>query len=175
MISDLRRRRFTAVFDRLDANDDGVLDREDFLVIADKFAKQAGWEQDSPQAEGVRRLYAAWWTQFCVGADSNNDGVLTADELVTGVGAMDRSAFVGGAPMVFDVFDRSGEGLISPAEYRELLSIYGVDSAQADEIFARLDLDGDGYITREEFEELLMTFLFSEDEDDPGTLLFGYY
>jgi hypothetical protein len=35
--------------------------------------------------------------------------------------------------MLLDAFDPSGDGLISPAEYRAFLSLDGVDAAHADE------------------------------------------
>jgi Ca2+-binding EF-hand superfamily protein len=77
--------------------------------------------------------------------------------------------------VLFDAVDPSGDGVITPAEYRSFLAIYQVDGPQADEIVARLDLDGDGQVSRDEFASLWMEFCFSEDESSPGNWLFGPY
>ncbi len=174
-ISELRRRKFVALFHRLDVNANGVLERDDVLAMAEKFVARAGWAVDSAQARGMRKLFGVWWTVIAAAADANADGVITPDEWAIGAGSMDREAFVSTGEMVFDAFDRSGDGRISPAEYRAFLSLYGVDAGQADAIFARIDLDGDGHVTRAEFDSLFGDWGVSDDEDAPGNWLMGPY
>jgi Ca2+-binding EF-hand superfamily protein len=175
VISELKRRKIVAVFHRLDANGNGVLDRNDFSDICARYIQQGDWGHDSAQAEGMRALFHGWWDAISAAVDLDNDGVLTVDEFVDGAASLGGDSAEGVGPMLFDAFDPSGDGLISPAEYRAFLALYQVDAEQADETFARLDLDGDGHITREEFASLFMEFHASEDEDAPGNWLFGPY
>jgi Ca2+-binding EF-hand superfamily protein len=175
VISELKRRKSVAVFHRLDANGNGVLERNDFSVVCAGYIEQGGWAKDSAKAEGMRALFDGWWDAILAAADIDKDGVITADEFADAAATLGADASDGVGPMLFDAFDGSGDGLISPVEYRVFLSLYGVDAAQADETFARLDLDGDGRITREEFSSLFMEFVDSEDEDAPGNWLFGPY
>jgi Ca2+-binding EF-hand superfamily protein len=175
VVSELRRRKHVAVFDRLDANGNGVLERNDFSVVCAGYIEQSSWAEDSAKAERMRALFDGWWDAISAAVDIDKDGVLTADEFVEGSASSRPDAREWVGPMLFDAFDRSGDGVISPAEYREFLSLYGVDAAQADEIFARLDLDGDGHVTREEFGGLFMQWVGSGDEDAPGNWLFGPY
>jgi Ca2+-binding EF-hand superfamily protein len=173
MVSELKRRKFTAVFHGVDVNDNGVLDRDDLLRLAARYIEQGGWEQDSAQADGMRELFSRWWQALADAVDADKDGVISPDEFVAGLSSLDPEAFGATGPILFDVFDPSGDGLISPAEYRGLASIYGVDAAQADESFARIDLDGDGHVTREEFGVLFVEYLTSDDEGAPGNWLYG--
>merc|ERR1711967_11675 len=56
----------------------------------------------------------------------------------------------------FRVFDRGGNGLISSAELRHVLTNLAVTDAEADEMIREADVDGEGQINYEEFVRMMM-------------------
>ena len=86
----------------------------------------------------------------------------------------DQAALAQGGPALFDALDRSGDGVISPAEYRIFGMAYRL-AGDADELFARLDTDGDGQISREEFTQLWLEFVLGDDQSAAGNWLYGEF
>ncbi len=86
----------------------------------------------------------------------------------------DEAALAQGGPALFDALDQSGDGVISPAEYRIFATAYRIEG-ETDELFARLDTDGDRQISRDEFTQLWIEFVLGEDESAAGNWLYGEF
>jgi Ca2+-binding EF-hand superfamily protein len=59
--------------------------------------------------------------------------------------------------MTFDLMDADGDGFISPAELRSLMSALGqeITAARSVEVVVQADRNGDGKISLEEFAEFM--------------------
>jgi calmodulin len=59
----------------------------------------------------------------------------------------------------FKVFDKNGNGYISPAELRQVLTSLGekLSDEEVDEMVREADIDGDGQINYEEFLKMMMS------------------
>lgn len=62
----------------------------------------------------------------------------------------------------FKVFDRDGNGLISAAELRHVMTNLGekLTDEEVDEMIREADIDGDGHINYEEFVRMMMARWF---------------
>jgi len=172
MAGDVVRRKLTHLFKALDADGSNVLERRDFELIATRWAEHNDWPLDSEQSQSIHAFLMGWWEIFEGYCDANADGRLTLDEFIEGWGGRAAELHVG-AEVVFDAFDTDRSGMISVEEYRRFLLIYGMDASHADEDFARLDSDSDGALSRDEFSEIMVQFVFSDDPDARGNLLFA--
>ncbi len=174
MLSDLRRRKLTTAFNAIDFNRNGVVERADYTAVADKLSTLSGWEKGSDGDAAVHELLSAWWDRTKDSADLNDDGIVTCEEFCTMVDTADEAALAQGGPALFDALDQSGDGVISPAEYRIFGTAYRL-AGDADALFARLDADGDGQISRDEFTQLWLEFILGEDESAAGNWMFGEF
>ena len=174
MLSDLRRRKLTTAFNAIDFNGNGVVERADYTAVAEKLSALSGWEEGSDGDAAIHALFTAWWERTKDSADLNDDGVVTSEEFCTMVETADEAALAQAGPVLFDALDPSGDGVISPAEYRIFGTAYRI-AGDADELFARLDTDGDGQISRDEFTQLWLEFVLGEDESAAGNWLYGEF
>lgn len=69
-VSDLRRRKLTAVFDAVDNNDNGFWEFGDMQRIADGFAARNDWSEDSYEFQSLSKLLGDWWEWLRTGATS---------------------------------------------------------------------------------------------------------
>jgi len=67
-----------AVFQKMDANGDGAVSKDEFVAFHEARAKAAG--REAPSKERIEKRFAAM--------DANADGKLTKDELTAGWGRM---------------------------------------------------------------------------------------
>ncbi|WP_090047869.1 EF-hand domain-containing protein [Lentzea fradiae] len=169
MPSDLQTRKISFVFRAMDGDGDGVLRRSDFDLLADRWAAVRGGAHE----ERMRETLRAWWEALYATSDQDGDGGVTASELMSAVdgdGTM-IDLVVATAVAMFEAVDSDGDGRVSEAEYAQLVRAWtGGTSVHA---FARLDLDGDGYLSKQEFARHWLEFWAGDDEDAPGTYVFG--
>ncbi len=175
MASEFQRRKMAGVFDAMDADANGLLEREDFEALTERWVGIRGWEPGSSDYEHMRGILMGWWAGLVAMGDVNNDGKVSFDELmllVDRLGAM-RAEVEATADAMFDAIDESGDGRISVEEHKQVVEAWMGTGEGAEEAFPRLDLDGDGHLSRDEFRELWFEFWAGADESAPGQWMFG--
>lgn len=171
MASDLQRRKISGVFTAMDVDGDGFLQERDFQALADRWARRRG-PGDERRLTGIM---LSWWTTLLAASDLDRDDKVTLDEVLLVVDKLPDTpeAVTATADAMFEAIDENGDGLISAAEYRQLIEVWNGRPTDTDATFPLLDSDGDGMLSRDEFAALWLEFWAGDDAAAPGTLVFG--
>ncbi len=169
MASDFQRRKVAGVFNAMDANGDGFLEREDFAALTER------WARTRADRDRVTTIMMGWWDVLLAASDLDRDDTVTLDEVLAVVDRLPSmlGAVTATADTMFEAIDENADGLIDGAEYRRLIETWNGVETDTDAIFSKLDLDGDGVISHQEFTELWTEFWVGDDPDSPGSLVFG--
>ncbi|MEU3765848.1 EF-hand domain-containing protein [Amycolatopsis keratiniphila] len=171
MASDLQRRKVSGVFAAMDVDGDGFLEEQDFQALADRWARRRG-PGDERRLTGIM---LSWWTTLLAASDLNRDNKVTLDEVLLVVDKLPDTpeAVTATADAMFEAVDENRDGLISAAEYHQLIEVWNGCPTDTDATFPLLDSDGDGMLSRDEFAALWLEFWAGDDAEAPGTLVFG--
>lgn len=171
MASELQRRKVAGVFEAMDVDGDGLLEREDFEALAGR------WTEIGEDAAGLTEIMMGWWETLLAASDRNRDDKVSLEEVLLVVdrlpGMLD--AVKGTAGAMFEAVDRNGDDRISGAEYKRLIETWNGRPVDTEAVFHRLDLDGDGYLSRDEFTAFWVEFWAGDDPTSPGTWVFGRF
>ncbi|MFD1148446.1 EF-hand domain-containing protein [Saccharothrix hoggarensis] len=171
MASDLQQRKTSIVFTAMDVNGDGFLERADFEALTDRWEGIRGGAGHAR----LREIMMRWWDALRASSDENDDHRVSVDEVlsvVDNLGTM-LDLVVATAELMFEAVDEDGDGQVSAPEYARMIHAWTGNDAPTDAVFARLDLNGDGSISKSEFVSHWVEFWAGDDEDAPGTHVFG--
>jgi Ca2+-binding EF-hand superfamily protein len=171
MASELQRRKVTGVFTAMDADNDGFLAERDFQALAGRWARVRGPGDHTRLTE----IMLDWWASLLEVSDLDRNNLVTLDEVLLLVDRLTEmpEAVTSTAHAMFEAVDENGDGLISAAEYRQMVEAWYGGPADTDTIFPLLDGNGDGKLSRAEFTELWLEFWAGDTAEAPGTLVFG--
>jgi Ca2+-binding EF-hand superfamily protein len=136
------------LFEKLDSNGDGVLDKTELGSFAEKISEMTGQSADVDQI--LAKL------------DADEDGLVSQEEFKAGrpkgpppgmMGMMHGMQRHRGN--LFEKLDSNGDGVLDKTElssFAEKISEMTGQSADVDQILAKLDADEDGLVSQEEFE-----------------------
>jgi Ca2+-binding EF-hand superfamily protein len=169
MASDFQRRKVAGVFNAMDVDNDGFLEREDFAALTER------WVETRADRERVTTIMMGWWDVLLAASDLNRDNKVTLDEVLLVVDRLPTmlEAVTATADAMFEAIDENADGRIDAGEYRRLIETWNGVETNTDAIFPKLDLDGDGCISHKEFTELWTEFWVGDNPDSPGSLVFG--
>jgi len=180
-MTELQKAKQIHYFNVLDANDDGLLEKRDFIDVADRIADMRGYEDGSARHSAVRKELLRIWTnaRALSGAEGKAkvplEDWLAHEEKVLDSDVLIHSYVQGIAQAVFDILDADSDGVISEAEYLQFFRAFRGTEDQGARAFRKLDENGDGHLTRQEFLDAVTEFHLSDDPDAPGNWLFGPY
>ena len=141
-------RRFAIV----DTDGNGVWQREDCEELTRKLCETFGYAPDSAPGRAVADGQRALFDAMLAHMDANGDQEISRDEFAAGLSRAieDRSGFDtavrAAAVALIQMADRDGNGVLDPAEYRQLAAVYGTSADEAERTFSRLDLDRNGFL-----------------------------
>ena len=141
-------RRFAIV----DTDGNGVWQREDGEELTRRLCGTFGYAPDSALGRAVANGQRALFDAMLAHMDANGDQEISRDEFAAGLNRAieDRPGFDtavrAAAVALIQVADRDGNGVLDPAEYRQLAAVYGTGTDEAERAFSRLDLDRNGFV-----------------------------
>jgi len=178
-LTSFQKRKLGRMFEVMDVDRDGFVDRADFTHRVGALAALRGWETDSAEYERNLGFSLEEWQNLCESADANQDARVSREEFLrwADIFLIDRDAVRayarGDVQLIFDSMDVDGDGKLTVDEYSAYLEVCGVERSAADTFFAHADLNEDGHVTRAEMSHAMEEFLLSEDPAAGGNFLFG--
>ncbi len=169
-------RRFTV----MDANGNGVWDRDDYAQLTQRLCGAFGYAVDSAAGRAVAAGQHALFDALLAHMDANGDQEISPDEFAAAVGAAvdDRPGFAAAvrtaAEALVQVADGDHNGVLDATEYARLAGAYGASADAAAHAFGQLDLDHNGFLDTSELTVALSQFFASRDADAHGNLAFGH-
>eukprot|EP01053_Blabericola_migrator_P011547 Blabericola_migrator_1__11546@NODE_68_length_15625_cov_137_110426_g61_i0_p4_GENE_NODE_68_length_15625_cov_137_110426_g61_i0NODE_68_length_15625_cov_137_110426_g61_i0_p4_ORF_typecomplete_len563_score127_98Pkinase/PF00069_25/5_1e83Pkinase_Tyr/PF07714_17/8_7e53EFhand_7/PF13499_6/7_6e03EFhand_7/PF13499_6/3_8e12EFhand_7/PF13499_6/7_1e16EFhand_1/PF00036_32/0_0015EFhand_1/PF00036_32/0_00016EFhand_1/PF00036_32/1_1e05EFhand_1/PF00036_32/8_5e08EFhand_6/PF13405_6/0_00032EFhand_6/PF13405_6/3_9EFhand_6/PF134 len=138
-------KELTTIFQKLDTNDDGQLDRKELIEGYTQLMKLKKEEADSLTQDDIAREV----DKILESVDFDKNGYIEYSEFVTV--AMDKKVLLskGRLQAAFNLFDVDGSGKIAADELRRIL--HDVDDAQWAQIIGEVDQNGDGEVDFDEF------------------------
>ena len=165
-----RQQKLNYLFDFLDLDKNGVLELSDFEQTVAKIAQLRGWELEGQDYRILLSLWVGFGEKLQTEADSNRNGKIEREEWLEYLdGRLDydfSEAFI-------KLIDMDQDGQIAIDEFKLFYQTYQLETDDAESIFFDLDFNQDGYLSHNEVQELFEQFLYSDDIQVPGNLLFG--
>ncbi len=180
-MTELQRAKQVHFFNVLDYNGDGVLERQDFIDVADRLSDLRDYKEGSSKREAVREEILRMWTNAQSLSGTEDEDQLTLEDWlaheqeVIDSDVLINSYIQGLARAIFDTLDEDNDGVISEDEYLRFFQSFRGEDGDGTVAFQKLDVDEKGYLTRKEFLDVVTEFHLSDDPEAPGNWLFGSY
>lgn len=180
-MTELQKAKQVHYFNVLDYNGDGILEKQDFINVADRLAELRGYEEGSSRHTAVRQEILRMWTNARALSGKEGKAKITLEdwlaheEKVIDSNVLIHSYVQGIARAIFDILDADNDGVISEDEYLKFFRSFRGDVEDAEVAFEKLDHEEKGHLTRKEFLEAVTEFHLSDDPDARGNWLFGPY
>ena len=180
MLSELQQRKLQRLFQLLDFNQDGHIDRSDFEMSVGIFAQMRGLASDSPDYQTFYDECLARWEDTRQ-ADMDGDGRVTLAEYLAHQAQIlgDEEIFnrsIGKTARAFlTAMDNDGDGMIQLKEFMAGHAAFQVNAATSESIFHMIDTDGDQAVGYDEMVVAVRSYYYSADPADPMNNLMGPY
>ncbi len=172
---DIRSKKLLLFFDILDTNKNGVIQCDDFIMVADKIGEAL---QSQSEAIITMKFKATrFYTQLLEDMGKRDTNIDRSEWLnfflrieetgYTNKYVMHTSAYI------FMLFDLNNDKMISRKEYADMFQIYNINQHYIEQAFDNLDTNKDGAISLSELVFAFREFLLSEDPNSPGNWIFG--
>lgn len=181
MRSDIQKIKVYNLFQALDVENNGYLERADLDALARRLAEGQGKAQGSPLHAELEGKLRAFWNELVAYLDSNTDGRVSREEFLQFSRRIGNRAPLGAAEqglqevndVIFTMADHDGSGTISEREFVQCMRSYGVSDSAAAAAFRLIDADRNSRITRDEWQGFLRDVFQSQALSDASALVFG--
>ncbi|MEO0560654.1 MAG: hypothetical protein AAF125_00970, partial [Chloroflexota bacterium] len=146
MLSDLQKRKLTRHFEFYDIDSNGYIERDDYILFAERLARVRGWPVGTARYEMIVGRFLAEWEVLRSFADEGNDHRISLEEwyayhsYVLFIDVKHRAGEKDIISTIFETLDANGDGFITESEFKAFYSIYDAPQELASEIFDRIDI-----------------------------------
>lgn len=180
MLTTLQKNKLERFFYILDFDRNGVIEKDDFIAIAENLCILWGLREGEEEYHKVQSRFSSGWDRFNLYVNNNSgkaswsDWQLFAEEVMIGGDEQLFNNYVEElCGDLFDNFDTDRDGYISLEEFIDLFVAHRIEVRFAAKSFRNLDKSKDGKISRGELIDAVKEFFRSDDPDAPGNWLFG--
>lgn len=179
MLSELRTRKFTALFACFDFDKNGELERADYEHFAQNLSQAYDLAPGSPRYAAMHAETMALWDFVQAIADHDHDQRVSCDEFIAAYAALTDSdetfhQLLGSyAAFVIRTGDRDGDGMLNEQEYATILWCYGIADDAARAAFRHITAERGGALTLRDMERVFAEFFRGDAPDLPGNAMIG--
>ncbi|CAI9730172.1 sarcoplasmic calcium-binding protein-like [Octopus vulgaris] len=190
--SDFVKEKIRVWFKMMDTTKDGFMAKEDFELIANRFAVQYNLDEDR-----AKEIYG-WLVDGFKKVDNEHSGdvmplvtqmaeaikngaKISEDEYIGAIGQlmtvdplMARNSLKSAVTLFFQIFDFDKDGFITCDELEKGLACFGYDNKEViDKVFECMVKDHVGKMSQDEYVNAWLDFIFGEDKDNPFVKYFA--
>src|SRR5207244_5516101 len=82
MASELQRRKVSGVFNAMDVDGDGFLEKEDFAALTNRWTAVRGLRPGDSEHARLTAIMMGWWETLLAASDLDRDSKVTLDEVL---------------------------------------------------------------------------------------------
>ncbi|MER5771558.1 EF-hand domain-containing protein [Streptomyces sp. NPDC001985] len=164
--------RVQLVFTLFDANGNGVLEAEDFTLMADRVRAAVPGAEPTAQ-EAVAVAFRRYWETLVGELDTDGDGRVDFDEYVACVLAPEKfdGAAAEFAAALSTVGDLRGDGRVGRSEFTALMLAIGFAPANIEALFDALGPDGEDRVASGAWDASIREYYRPDADGTVGDLL----
>lgn len=167
-----RRQKLMHLFNLLDRNQNGTIERQDLQRVGQDLAKLRNWLPDTAQYQRLQTAFMGLSDLLHTLAD--RDGNQQIDQ-IEWLHCWEQPQRVENefARHFLRIIDANQDKRVTPEELNIFYQALGINTLVLKEAFETLDLNQDGHLSQTEFEVIFAQFLYSDDVQVPGNWMFG--
>jgi Ca2+-binding EF-hand superfamily protein len=173
--NDLLERKLGSDFDALDANGDGVLNRQDLVSRVEATRAALGPLADQSKYAALERATLQWWDRFAKSTGKARDQEVNREEYIRAYQELDsatvNAAVIPFVDALYDYVDIDGNQRLTREEFLAIARAWNLQDPEAS--FSSLDEDGSGELSKQEFQKFMQDFYTSTDPNARGNNLNG--
>ncbi|XOV91662.1 MAG: EF-hand domain-containing protein [Bacteroidota bacterium] len=181
MLTILQQIKHRYIFNVLDFDGNGYIEKEDFLAIAENLCLVRGEEVDTEDARLVMEQCMKLWEGLAYYIDENNDNQCSLqewfgfiEEHLINPKNQEAVLFLNSTvSSIFDLYDVNGDGDITWEEYLDIFLSFRLNASLVGKSFRTLDVNNDKSLSKNELINAISDFLISDDINLPGNWIFG--
>lgn len=183
----LRHKHLYTFLNFWDENKDGILSWEDFVLLAERFAKiQRRGKLEKEVVDRWKAIFEKWWNELTSYADTNKDKVVEFDEWLEFFKTLGKNTktfdqlpeFLKVYLQLFFVCsDANKDALFCVKDYKKYLTGQQMDTSKAEEHFSCMlneeDVANGNAMSSDRFKQLVYDFWTNNDEAGKGKYICG--
>lgn len=181
MLSILQQIKHRYIFDLLDFDDNGYIEKTDFLQIAENLCMVRGEEVDTEESREIINQCMKLWEGLAYYIDENKDDQCSLQEWFRFIedhliksNNQETSIYLNNTvSSIFNLYDVDSDGNISWQEYLDIFLSFKLNASLVAKSFRTLDANNDKALSRQELIDAVSDFLISDDIKLPGNWIFG--
>ena len=167
-----RRQKLIHLFNLLDRDQNGTIERQDLQRFGEDLAKLRNWLPDTAKYQGLQTAFIDLSDLLQTLAD--RDGNQQIDQ-IEWLHCLEQSQQIDNefARYFLRIIDANQDNQITLEELTAFYQALGINTQLLKETFDTFDLNQDGHLSPDEFEAIFAQFLYSDDVQVPGNWMFG--